>query len=346
MSISLILLAFTAVVTIINVWKSVKKGDLPKKALIINIVLTLFAGLTFGLSWKKQADEKEQLIKEKDDQRRGDSTSYARLDSTYQNTKRLYNLTEFINHSMDTVKYKADSITARTIQLNNESRENFQVTFKEQERLFSETKRMQYPVPKDMILDCSFIFKYDSLSTIFQKMKEKGIYVPLELYRNNIVKSNPDVDSIVTYLVHRIRHFDISLEFVRKIKKNFEFTDLYVSGKVDLEDFKEHMLFQIFYDNPNFRVNILGMPVSILKNNNVLFLSDLSNSTLYINNSFCDKLFNGRTFMDSYYNKSKGISTATFESFWIDFGNVVSKNQIPIDTLGVPVIRKFEFKEL
>ena len=170
-SISLILLAVTAIVTVINVWKSVRKGELHRKALIINITLTLFAGLAFGLSWKKQRDERQQLIREKNEQRTKDSTSYARLDSTYQNTVRLYNLAAFINRSMDTVRHKADSITNNTIELNNQSRKNFEITLDEQQRLLSETRRMQYPIPKDMYLGFSFSFKYDSLSNILENLE-------------------------------------------------------------------------------------------------------------------------------------------------------------------------------
>jgi hypothetical protein len=115
---------------------------------------------------------------------------------------------------------------------------------------------------------------------------------------------------------------------------------------VNLDNVSGDVFIQIFYVRPVFRINIMHMKVRIRKNNNVPFISDLNNSRLYINNSLSDKLFNVTTFMNSYYEKPKGISNLIFNTFFMDFGNIMSQRQVPVDTLGVPVIKKFKLDGL
>jgi len=339
MMISITLLAFVAVVTIVNVWKSVKRNELKRKDLILNLFLTIIAAFAFALSWYKQSIDKKLA----DDQHTMDLENYARLESTYKKTIKIENITTYVNKSMDSVKRKSDSINANTIKLSDSLTKNFKISIKKQMSLINQMQRMMYPMPKEMFVDFELTFRYDSISNLYNKYISERKIIPFNLSNFNN-QYDPEVNALTVYVLKKINRIQISPEFVN-LHKSLDYADLYTEGEIIVDNPNKDSHVLILYNPPYFKIQVLNMPLKVSKNNNVPFISDLTGFRLYINNSLSEKMYwNGNQFRDSY-RKKDGLKDVRFRSFFINFGNVMSDTQKPVNLSGVPVINEFKLSK-
>ena len=270
--------------------------------LIVGLLLMLFGGVL-------KDQEAEQAQKE---------VVQDAIDSSYQKSLRASNqaLAEYNLSLVDSLHTVASTITETGNQ--------------EQEKLMSEVKRMQYPMPTEFFLQGEITFELDTVNNILKNFsKNNNNKIPTILSYGSTVHNDSPTDSIINYLIDRLDNILIAIEADTKDKNTF----LSARGELKLSQLPKNLTVLILHEAPKFRLVLLNIPIKILMNKNFLFIEDISKFPLIINLQISN----------SNYTKSIPTPQLTFESFKIDFGKIISPSQKILKySNGIMKIEKFK----